>query len=126
LSIVYPNVANAPKCGACGCHRSLYQPPPSSSPSYLHQIIRNSIVYTTPSSQGDVMLIDDDDDDECLNELVTKMLRVNDGLSNVSGTPFPSIKVKLEFPIGDTNSEVTNMDVNEGLEVDVVGMPKKL
>ena len=122
--LFYPDGANARKCGACGCHRSLHKPPPSISPSCSHKVTQNSVVNTTPSSQGDIMLIDDDD--ECLKEPVTKRLKLNDVVSNVNVTPFPCVKVKLEFPVGKTSSEITDIDVCDSLDVDMIAIPKKL
>jgi len=77
--LFYPDEANARKCGACQCHRSLHKPPPSMSPSCLHKVTQNSVANTVLSSQGDIMLIDDD---ECLNGPLSKKLKVNDIVPN--------------------------------------------
>lgn len=61
--------------------------------------------------QGDIMLMDDDD--ECLKELVTKRLKLNDFVSNVNDTLLFSTKFKLEFPTDDTNSEIQDMGVRK-------------
>jgi len=83
--LFYPDEANARKCGACGCHRSLHKPQPSMSPSCSHKVTQNSVVKTVPSSQGDIMFIDDNnDDDDCLKELLSKKLKVNDIVPNVN------------------------------------------
>ncbi len=119
-----PNVDNVRKCGACGCHRSLHQPLPSTSPSCSHKMTQNSVVGTAPSSQGDIMLLDDDD--ECLKEPAIKRLKLNDVVADVNGAPLLSAKVKVEFPMGETNLEITNMGVSDCLDADMSGIPKKL
>ena len=85
--------ANARKCGVCGCHRSLHKPPSSISPSCSHKITQNSVINTVFLLEGDIMLIDDND--ECLEEPLTKRLKLSDVVSNVNVTPLSSVKVKL-------------------------------
>lgn len=115
--LFYPTGANARNCNACDYHGLLHQPPPSCS----HKVTKNLVVSITPSLQGDIMLIDDNN--EYLKEPLTKRLKIKWCCIQYNVTPFSFSKVILV----DKNSyEITNMNVCDSLDVEMIVISKKL
>lgn len=65
-----------------------------------------------------------DDDNEYSKEMLSMSLKLNDVISNVNITPISFIKIKLDFFVGKTSSDITNMDVYDSLNVDIITISK--